>query len=60
MQNNLDLYKNLSGKESVITAFIIRGMTQEQVADCFGVSRKTVNRHYKAAMKKLRKICLDK
>ena len=35
-------------------------MSQEEAAELLSISQQAVNNHYKAAMKKLKKFCLDK
>lgn len=60
MKNSLDLYKKLKGKEAAIVALILRGMTQQKVADCFRVSRKTINKWYKSALDKIKSVGCDR
>lgn len=35
------------------------GMSQEETAEVLQIERSVISRHYKAAMKKLKKFCLD-
>ena len=56
-----EIYKKLTGLEAVVILCIYQWeMTQEQVGDYLGISQNYVSRHYKSAMKKLKKFCLDK
>lgn len=47
-------------QREVMKASYFDGMAQNEIAQTMGITQQAVNKHYKAAMKKLRKICLDK
>jgi len=47
-------------QRQVILCLEYHGMTQEEAATLLGIERSVISKHYTAAMKKLKKLCLDK
>jgi len=47
-------------QRQVILCLEYHGMTQEEAATLLDIERSVISKHYKAAMKKLKKFCLDK
>jgi len=55
----LGLKKLTEKQRQVLLCLDYHGMAQEDVAMLLNIERSVVSRHYKAAMKKLKKFCLD-
>ena len=47
-------------QRQVIKASYFDGMAQNEIAQTMDITQQAVNKHYKSAMKKLKKFCLDK
>jgi len=56
----LALIKLTGQQKKVIDCIYIDGMSEQATAKKLHISQQVVNKHYKAAMKKLKKFCLDK
>jgi len=56
----LSLKKLTEKQRQVLLCLDYHGMKQEDTADLLNITQPTVNEHYKAALKKLKKFCLDK
>ncbi len=46
-------------QRQVVLCLEYHGMTQEETGELLGIERSGISKHYKAAMKKLKKFCLD-
>ena len=56
----LALKKLTPRQNQVVLCLDYHGMSQEEAAEILQIERSVVSRHYKSAMKKLKKFCLDK
>jgi len=56
----LALRKLTGQQEKVIDCIYVDGMSEQATAKKLHISQQAVNGHYKAALKKLKKFCLDK
>jgi len=57
---HIALNKLTPRQRQVVLCMDYHGMTEQEAVEIFNISQQAVNKHYKVAMKKLRKFCLDK